>query len=279
MVTRRAIVGMGALGALSVACEAIGLRATVVSTKTVDGKTTTRVREAKNWEEFEQAMGEVATDFSEFAKQVGATTAELAKKLIDVPPQGQVTLAQLAPSLQPFDGDVRYDYLKVARMNPNAEYDFKYVQIGMPEYDRFFRSSAEMYSTAYQLMETGRHVHLASHSANGEDPPSDVERGERRIRKPEIERTLSELQSGASGSMADGAQKLGRLWSSTAELGAALASKSAETASAGAALIASAPAQILNPKLLLHIDLIVKGLGQSLSMVKDTGKLLGEIVG
>jgi hypothetical protein len=269
---------MGSLAALTAACEAIGLKATVVTTKTVDGKTTTRVREAKNWQEFEDAMGEVATDFSDFAKQVGATTVELAKKLVDVPPQGQVTLVHLSPSLQPYDGDVRYDYLKVARMNPNAEYDFKYVQIGMPEYDRFFRASAEMYATAYQLQETGRHVHLAAYRANDEEPPSDVERGDRKIKKPEIDQTLAALGADASGAMADGVGKLQRLWGTTAELGVALAAKAGETASAGAALVASAPTQILNPKLILHLGLIVKGLEQSVSLVKDTGKLLGEIV-
>ena len=279
MLTRRHLVGLAALGAASAACEAIGLKATVVTTKTVDGKTTTRVREAKNWDEFEEAMGEVATDFSDFAKQVGATTAELAKKLVDVPPQGQVKLGQLASSLKPFEGDVRYDYLKVARMNPDAEYDFKYVQIGMPEYDRFFRASAEMYATAYQLMETGRHVHLAAAKVKGEDAPDDVENGDRKIKKGEVDSAMSEIVGATSDEAAEGVEKLKTLWLTTAELGVKLAAKAVETAQTGVALVASAPSQILNPKLVLHIDLIVKGLDQSVSMVKDTGKLLGEMVG
>ena len=274
MLSRRALVSLGALSSLTAACKAIGLKATVVTTKTENGKTTTRVREAKNWEEFESAMGEVATDFSDFAKKVGATTTELVKKLVDVPPPGQVKLGQLAASLKPFEGDVRYDYIKVARMNPNAEYDFKYVQVGMPEYDNFFRASAEMYGAAYQLMETGRHVHLAKYKVKGEDPPSDVERGDRKIRKAEVERALKDIES----SVADGSDKITKLWISSAELGAKLAAKAAETAQTGVALIASAPTQILNPKLVLHLDLIVKGLEQSVSMVKDTGKVLGEIV-
>jgi len=278
MLTRRNMVGLAALSGLVAACEAIGLKATVVTTKTVNGKTTTKVREAKNWDEFEEAMGEVATDFSDFAKEVGATTAELAKKLVDVPPQGQVQLGQLASSLKPYEGDVRYDYLKVARMNPNAEYDFKYVQIGMPEYDNFFRASAEMYATAYQLMETGRHVHLAAAKVAGQDAPSDVENGNRKIRKSEVNAALSDIKDRASPEMESGVQKLETLWLTTAELGVKLAAKAAETASAGAALVASAPAQILNPKLVLHLKLIVKGLEQSVSMVKDTGKLLGQIV-
>jgi hypothetical protein len=275
MSTRRSLLVLSGLAALSTACEAIGLKATIVTTKTQNGKTTTRVREAKNWQEFEEAMGEVATDFSDFAKQVGATTVELAKKLVDVPPQGQVKLGQLATSLKPYEGDVRYDYLKVAAMNPNAEYDFKYVQIGMPEYDNFFRASAEMYATAYQLMETGRHVHLARAKVRGEDAPEDVEKGDKKIRKGEVNAAIAELENTAG----DASEMLRNLWVSVAELGVKLAGKAAETASAGAALVASAPAQILNPKLLLHLKLIIKGLEQSVSMVKDTGKILGEIVG
>ena len=45
-----------------------------------------------------------------------------------------------------------------------------------------------------------------------------------------------------------------------------------------AALVASAPTQILNPKLILHLDLIIQGLEQSVSMVEDTGTILSEIV-
>ncbi len=273
------MLGLAALSALTSACEAIGLKATVITTRTENGKTTTTVREAKNWEEFEHAMGEVATDFSDFAKQVGATTAELAKKLIDVPPQGQVQLGQLASSLKPYEGDVRYDYLKVARMNPDAEYDFKYVQIGMPQYDNFFRASAEMYATAYQLMETGRHVYLASYKVKGEEAPADVERGDKQIKKADVDGLIEQLASGASEGMSDGVEKLKTLWVASAELGIKLAAKSAETVQTGVALVASAPSQILNPKLVLHIDLIVQGLEQSLSMVKDTGKLLTGIVG
>lgn len=275
MTSRRSLLALGALQGLTIACEAIGLRATVVTTKTENGRTTTRIREAKNWEEFEDAMGEVATDFSDFAKKVGATTAELVKKLVEVPPPGQVELGQLSTTLAPYQGDVRYDYIKVARMNPNAEYDFKYVQLGMAEYDNFFRASAEMYATAYQLAETGRHVHLAAASANGEDPPSDVDKGTRKIRRSEVRESLSRIDT----SVSTGAQKLATLWQAMAELGGRLAAKSGETAAAGAALVASAPAQILNPKLVLHLDLIVKGLEQSVSLVKDTGKLLTDMVG
>lgn len=276
-VERRRVLGLAALSALTAACEAIGLKATVVTTKTKDGKTTTTVREAKNWEEFEAAMGEVATEFSDFAKEVGATTAEIVKKLVEAPPPGQVQLGHLASSLKSFEGDVRYDYLKVARMNPNAEYDFKYVQIGIPQYDAFFRASAEMYATAYQLVETGRHVHLAAYKLRGEDAPEDVQNGDKKIEAPEVE-ALFDGMKGSAKEVSEGVDKLKTLWVATAELGIKLVAKTAETVQTGVALVASAPSQILNPKLVLHIDLIVKGLEQSVSLVKDTGVLLGEIV-
>lgn len=129
-----------------------------------------------------------------------------------------------------------------------------------------------MYGAAYQLMETGRHVHLAHYKVKGEDPPSDVENGDRKIKKSDVDGLITHIGS------SQGAKKLGSLWIATAELGAKLAAKAAETAQTGAALVASAPTQILNPKLVLHIDRIVKGLEQSVNMVKDTGSLLGDIV-
>lgn len=278
MSSRRTLLQLSGLATMLSACEALGIKANIVTTKTVNGETTTTVREAKNWDEFEAAMGEVATNFSDFAKEVGATTAALATKLVDVPPQGEVQIGQLSPSLKPYEGDVRYDYLKVAKMNPNADYDFKYVQIGMPEYDNFFKSSAEMYATAYQLTETGRHVFLATASAKGQEAPSDVEKGNRKIKKSEVDSALMGVEA-QTAEAKEGLDRIKTLWLSMAELGAGLASKSAATIQAGAALVTSAPSQITNPKLVLHLDLIVKGLKQSLAMAKDTAGLLTSMVG
>lgn len=278
MSSRRQLIQLTAMSTLLSACEALGLKANIVTSTTINGETKTTVREAKNWDEFEKAMGEVATDFSSFAKEVGATTAELAKKLTEVPPQGEVKLGALAPSLAKYEGDVRYDYIKVAKMNPNADYDFKYVQIGMPEYDNFFKASAEMYASAYQLTETGRHAFMASATAKGEAPADDVENGKRKIKKAEVDAALKGA-AGATGPAKDGLETMATLWGSVAELGSTLAQKSAATVQAGVALVSSAPSQITNPKLLLHIDLIVTGLKQSLAMAKDTAGLLTSMVG
>jgi hypothetical protein len=260
------------------ACEALGIKAKIVTATTMNGKTTVREREAKNWDEFEEAMGEVATDFSAFAQAVGDTTAELVKRLTEVPPPGQVRLGQLAPGLASFEGDVRYDYLKVAAMKPEPEYDFKYVQLGVPNFDAFFRSSAEMYATAYQLIETGRHIGVAAAAARGEAPDRGLESGDRRLPRAQVESALSEFGGNATGKAATAAERYQALWEGVLPLGVKLASKASETTQTGIALVASAPSALTNPKLLLHLDLIVKGLEQSVALVKDTGGLLTELV-
>lgn len=259
--------------ALLTACEQLGIKANIVTTTTSNGKTTTKTREAKNWGEFKQAMGEVATDFSSFAKQVGATTAELVKKLVDVPPAGKVALGGLDPNLKQYEGNKKYDFITDAASKPDAAYDFTYVQIGMTEYDNFFKASAEMYGTAFQLIETGRHIRMTTAALTGKKPDD----------KSKVDDELSKLESAErtdeNGDVVDTGKDLSTLWKAVAPLGVQLAKKTGEFASAGVQLVASAPKQITNPKLVLHIKLIVKGLDQSVGLVKDTGKLLVGIVG
>ena len=278
MLTRRGVLGLAVLSSFAAACEAIGLHGKVVTSFTKNGHTTVHERKFKNWDEFEDAMGEVGTDFSEFAKEVGAVTAKLIRKLTDVPPPGKVRLGQLDPSLQQFEGNIKYDYIKVATMQPNTAYDFTYVQIGMKEYDDFFRASAEMYGTAYQLLETGRHILLAKSAVAGEDPPSSIQNGTKKLPKLTVENALDELSSVEKPEIVEQAKQLASLYKSVVTLGADLVAKAEETVSTGVALVESAPKQILNPQLVLHLKLIVKGLAQSLDLVKDTGGLLLKIV-
>jgi len=263
---------------LALGCEAIGLKANINTSTTINGKTTRHHYEAKNWAEFEQAMGQVATDFSSFAKEVGATTAELAAKLVEVPPQGQVHLTDLDPSLARYEGDAHYDYITVARSKPNPEYDFKYVRLGIPQFDDFFRCSAETYATAYQLVETGRHACLASAAAGAGELDAGVQAGTKRVARPEVEKAFASLEGSAVAGPVELGNQYHALWTGVATLGAALVSKASQTVQAGAALVTSAPSQILNPKLLVHLDLIVKGLGQSVSLVKDSTSLIGSVL-
>jgi hypothetical protein len=268
------LAGLAAAPTLLGGCEAIGLKANITTVTSMNGKTTVRQREAKNWGEFKDAMGEVGTDFSGFAKEVGATTAKLVKALTDAPPPGQVKLRHLDPSLARYEENLQFDYLKVASMKPDAGYDFSYVQIGMPEYDNFFKASAEMYGCAYQLTETARHTRLTAAALAGEK--SDGKQGKV---DDALEKADKTPRTPENGDMIDYARELGGVWKSVSTLGVKLVSKTADVARTGAALVASAPKQITNPKLVLHIKLIVKGLDQSVGFVKDTGKTLADILG
>ena len=50
MMTRWAALGAGGVSLLCAACEAIGLKATIVTTTSVNGRSSTTVREAENRE-------------------------------------------------------------------------------------------------------------------------------------------------------------------------------------------------------------------------------------
>ena len=65
-------------------------------------------------------MGEVATDFSDVAKEVGKTTEKLAKALVEAPPPGQVKLGDVSPALMKYEGNDRFDFVHAASKKPDA---------------------------------------------------------------------------------------------------------------------------------------------------------------
>ena len=255
------------------ACESLGITANITSFKSVNGETTVKHREAKNWDEFEQAMGEVATDFSDVAKEVGATTGELAKALVEAPPPGKVALADLDPNLSKYEGNERFDFIAASRKKPDAPYDFSYVRIGVASYDDFFKTAAEVYALAFQMTETARRIRLAAGAVTGEETDSDA--------KPDA--VAAKARSAKVGEdkkeMASYLSDLDAMWKLAGVQGVQLVSKTAQLISKGQALVVSAPSSITNPKTLLHIDLIVKGLEQSVALIKDGAGMVGELLG
>ncbi len=184
----------------------------------------------------------------------------------------------LAPSLAQYDGDIRYDYITVALTKPEPEYDFKYVQLGIPQFDSFFRSSAETYATAYQLVETGRHIYLADVALRNGNADTNIRSGTKRVTKAQVGVAFANLDAATVEGAAAMRTQYHALWEGLAVLGAQLAAKASETAQAGIALVAIAPSQITNPKCLLHLDLIVRGLGQSVDLLKDSGSLIASVL-
>lgn len=253
------------------ACESLGIKANITSFKSINGKTEVKQREAKNWAEFEDAMGEVATDFSDVAKEMGKTTTALAKALVEAPPPGKVKLGDVSPELRKFEGNERFDFVHAASQKPDAEYDFTYVQIGVASYDDFFKTAAEVYALAFQMKETARRIRMTAAAVTGSEAGDDPEAAAKSARGAEV----NDENRDAASYFKD----LDAMWQLIGVQGVQLVSKTAELVSKGQVLITSAPSSILNPKTALHLDLIVEGLEQSIALIKDSASIMGEIIG
>lgn len=240
---------------------------TITTTKTVNGKTETKTQEFDDWQEMKVAMDASAKEFR-------ATTKELIKKLVEAPPPGEVHLGDLSASLAHFEGDAQFDFLTAVKENGGTE-DFHYVQIGVPSYDAFFRAAAEFHAFVYQTREAIKKLRLMAHATLSGDVEVDISLGD--LVRMAVERAGGgEVTGEASGIEAQ--------FSGMVDLGMQIAGSAPEfvrktqaLVSTGQQLVAAAPTSITNPKTVLHLDLIVKGLGHSVAVVGDSGKLLGEL--
>ncbi len=240
---------------------------TITTTKTVNGKTETKHQEFDDWQEMKVAMDASAKEFR-------ATTKELLKKLVEAPPPGEVVLGDLSPSLANFEGNTDFDFLAAVKANGGTE-DFHYVQIGVPSYDAFFKAAAEFHAFVYQTREAIKKLRVMAHATLSGDVEVDISLGE--LVRMAVERAGGgEVTGEASGVEAH--------FSGMVDLGLQIARsapefvrKTKDLVVTGQQLVTAAPTSITNPKTVLHLDLIVKGLGQSVAVVGDSGKLLGEL--
>jgi hypothetical protein len=240
-------------------CSMFQIKGTVTTTKTVNGQTTTTTREFENWEEMKQAMDEAG-------KEMRATTKELMAKLTEAPPPGEVKLGDLSPALASYEGR-ELDFITAARSS--GEHEFSYVQIGVPSYDEFFKAAAEFHAFVYQTRESVRHVRGLAKTRLGGSYQDEMSLG------AAVDAALAnegEAGEGVGAGLAEGRD----LALSLAQAAPMFVQKMQALISAGQQLIAGAASSITNPKTLLHLDLITKGLGQSVKVVGESGKLLGE---
>jgi len=250
-----------AAGLMLSGCSMFQFHGTITTTKTVDGQTTTTTQEFDDWEEMKVAMDAAA-------KELRGTTKELLTKLVEAPPPGEVHLADLAPTLADYEGNSNLDFVGNARAS--GDVGFTYVQIGVPTYDAFFKSAAEFHGFVYQTRESIKQLRVTAKAALGRDYDEKMSLGDA------VHAAVS--VGGEAGLAVEGQL------TETRELAMALAGtapnfaeKTQGLVSSGQQLIAGAPSSITNPKTVLHLDLIVKGLGQSVRVVEDSGKLLVEL--
>jgi len=238
---------------------------TITTTKTVNGKTETKTQEFDNWEEMKVAM-----DAS--GKELRATTKELIKNLVEAPPPGEVHLSDLSTKLANFEGNPDFDFVA----NHPPEEDFHYVQIGVPSYDEFFRAAAEFHAFVYQTRESIKKLRMMAHATLSGDVEMDISLGD-------LVRMAMERSGAANGVTGEASgveahfQGMVDLGMNIAGSAPAFVQKTQALISTGQQLVTAAPSSITNPKTVLHLDLIVKGLNQSVTVVGDSGKLLGEL--
>ncbi|MEM7157313.1 MAG: hypothetical protein AAF799_30990 [Myxococcota bacterium] len=247
-----------------------------------DGTTTTEHQEFDNWDDMKAAL-EVSS------KELRATTKELITKLTEAPPPGQVHLSDLSPALANYEGNANFDFLATADSDPEHP-AFSYVRIGVPSYDDFFQAAAEFHAFVYQTKESILKLTTMARAriqatANG---------------RVSAEISLGDLvalalrQTGDKGKAVDGALggalgeagegvpddliEMRDLALSIGKSAPQFVEKTQRLIQTGRQLVVAAPSSITNPKTVLHIDLIVKGLEDSVLVVGDSGKLLGGLV-
>ena len=227
-------------------------------TRTVDGKRVTTVHKFSTWDEFVDAV-----DAS--ASELAATYAELFRKLVSVPPPGTVKLEDLGSEFATYQGDGEVDFVASATAKDPSK--FKYVQIGVSSYDDFFRSCAEMYAFSYQTDESVQSLRKCASEELG--PVADGATTKELVAGDFVEKLGKETS--------ETFDKLAKLCSALTRVLGEFVERATALVASAAKLVAGAAASITNPKVVLHLDLVVQGVRQAGEMVGKTAELLGKI--
>ncbi|HEY8079989.1 MAG TPA: hypothetical protein VIF62_37920 [Labilithrix sp.] len=211
-------------------------------------------------------LDQLPAQMGKAGKEFGDVTAQMAKELTDVPPPGQVALDDLHPSLAKFKGKKGQDFLVNAKDESGKPIEFKYVRLGVPQYDDFFKTAAEIYALVYQTTQIVGHLRQASGAilSTNVDANADL--------KATVDKATGQSNAdpevvGRLQTYAEEAQTLGVLIPQIAQ-------KIAKLIQTGEQLVASAASSITNPKIIAHLDLVKTGIVDSVKVIKESGGLM-----
>lgn len=220
--------------------------------------------------EFE-SLEEMPAAMRELGGALGETTRLLAEKLVEAPPPGEVKLGDIDPGLAQFENDPSVNYLLAAK-NEGRQVDFSYVRIGVPSYDEFFRQTAELHALMYQTKQTIYNLRATSAARMGLEalPGGDL--------RQLVDAALGSAQSPAVAEADVKLRRLAYLATTIARAGREMVTRVQALIASGRQLVTAAPSSITHPKTVLHLDLILTGLKQSLEMVGQSGQMLVQMI-
>ncbi|MCX4243407.1 hypothetical protein [Paraliomyxa miuraensis] len=256
-----------------------------------DGSVTTTTETYDDWDEMKEAL-------AASAKELRATTKELISTLVDVPPPGEVKLGDLSPEFSAYEGKAAFDFVGklVGRVEGDGtvegEGGFTYVQIGVPTYDEFFKASAEFHAFVVQTRESVLKLRALAQARiqatmNGR-VDAKMSLGDvvalALKQAPDAGGSVGGKAKGALGGafesgegVPDDLVEMRDLALSIGRSAPQFVEKTQRLIQTGRQLVTGAPSSITNPKTVLHIDLIVKGLEDSVRVIGDSGKMLGDL--
>jgi hypothetical protein len=217
------------------------------------------------------SLEELPGAMRELGGAMAQTTELLVEKLVEAPPPGEVRLADIDQSLAQFENDPSVNFLNAGK-SLEQPVSFRYVRIGVPSYDQFFQKSAELYALMYQTKQTIFNLRTLAAARAGQTqlPGGPV--------KTAVDAALSTQLSPAGAQVDYKLRNLATIATTIARAARSTVTTVQELIASGQQLITAAPSSIMNPKTVIHLDLIVKGLGQSLQMVGESGRMLFEMI-
>jgi hypothetical protein len=217
------------------------------------------------------SLEEMPGAMRELGSAMAQTTELLVERLVEAPPPGEVKLADIDPSLGQFENDPSVNFL-LAGKSLEQPVSFKYVRIGVPSYDQFFQKSAELYALMYQTKQAIHNLRALAAARTGQTqlPTGPV--------KAAVDAALSTVMTPQALAADARLRGLAGVTMTIARAARNTITTVQELIASGQQLIAAAPSSIMNPKTVVHLDLIVQGLGQSLQMVGESGKMLFELI-
>jgi hypothetical protein len=253
------------VGSLCSGCSMFDVKGKTHMKVTKNGETVAEKEvEFDSLEELPGALKETASAF-------GETTAVLIKELTEAPPPGSVKLGALNPGLARFEGRPGFDFLAQASEEAGVD-KFQYVQIGVPSYDMFFKDCAELYALVFQTTQAVARMKKLAGQVLQSDVSAAVDV------KGVVDQALGVQAPQHAMTSQVSLRIMGEMASVLSSSAQALMAKTQQLIASGEQLVVAAPSSITNPKTVVHLDLIVQGLKESVAMVVESGKLVPDLV-